>query len=211
MADEKQNQENTQPHPNDIAQETQDSNVLHTEDGELILQTPEYTANDEDEQLPEPESAFEASVADAVEVTERAQETQPVQAWNKAITGIMGTMSDNAESPLATPAHVQYSDEVALPFVGTISVYGGIYTVVFGALAIFTLLEVMIAEILPGGFVRTVGLLGIGVVKAILVILFYMHLRNDNRILIVVLLLPLLITLLSFFYLLAVPPTGYAA
>ena len=103
-----------------------------------------------------------------------------------------------------------------------ITVEGGIYTVVFGALAILTILEVLIAEVLnsaiegvadggAGGLtaLKAFLLLGIGIIKSTLVILFYMHLKDDNRILAIVLLLPLLIAALSVLFVLAVPPTGY--
>lgn len=109
-----------------------------------------------------------------------------------------------------------------------ITVEGGIYTVVFGGLAILTILEVLIAEILNGAIEATpvtegtVGfalqvlpalkaflLLGLAVVKSTLVVLYYMHLKDDNRLLAVVLLLPLLIAALSILFVLAIPPTGY--
>lgn len=99
-----------------------------------------------------------------------------------------------------------------------ITVAGGIYTVVLGALAVLTVIEVMIAELFnsiiteDGGFLTALKaflLLGIGVIKATLVILFYMHLKDDNRILAIVLLLPLIIAALSVMFVLAVPPTGY--
>jgi len=107
------------------------------------------------------------------------------------------------------------------------TVYGGIYTAVFGILAVLTVIEVVSAEVLNGAIEATTGgdaavmalqllpalkafiLLGIGIIKAALVIWFYMHLREENRILAVVLLLPLLIAALSVMFVLAVPPTGY--
>lgn len=122
--------------------------------------------------------------------------------------------------------HDHHSDTVVV-LGREITVYGGIYTVVFGALALLTLLEVIIAETLAGAIAATTGgdaavvalqllpalkaflLLGIGIIKSALVIWFYMHLREDNPIYAVVLLLPLLIAALSIMFVLAVPPTGY--
>lgn len=102
-----------------------------------------------------------------------------------------------------------------------ITVEGGIYTVVFVFLAILTVIEVFSAESLKSAIhslpdlalalqaVKAALLLFIAIVKAALVIWFYMHLRDEKPILAVVLLLPLLIAALSIMYLLAIPPGGY--
>jgi caa(3)-type oxidase subunit IV len=82
------------------------------------------------------------------------------------------------------------------------------YTVIFGTLAVITLIEVVISE-LPEGFLGTLSLVVLSLAKAVLVILFYMHLRNDSRIFAVALILPLIIGLISAMFLLAVPTTGY--
>lgn len=83
-----------------------------------------------------------------------------------------------------------------------------IYTAVFGALALLTLLEVIIAEVITSD-VKIPFLLGIAVAKALLVVLFYMHLREDSRLFALVLIFPLAIATLSGLFLLAVPSTGY--
>lgn len=103
-----------------------------------------------------------------------------------------------------------------------ITVEGGIYTVVFVALAILTVIEVVSAEGLKGAIhdfpdsaatlqtIKAAILLFIAVIKSALVIWFYMHLRDEKPLLAVVLLLPLLIAGLSILYLLAIPPGGYS-
>jgi len=106
-----------------------------------------------------------------------------------------------------------------------ITVEGGIYTVVFGGLAVLTMIEVLSAELLksaihdtPAGdpaaatlqAVKAILLLGIAIVKSSLVIWFYMHLKDEKPILAVVLLLPLLIATLSVMFVLTVPPIGYS-
>ena len=103
-----------------------------------------------------------------------------------------------------------------------ITVEGGVYTIVFVGLAILTVIEVLSAEYLKGAIhdapsaaatlqaIKAVLLLGIAIIKAGLVIWFYMHLRDEKPLLAVVLLLPLLIATLSIMYLLAIPPGGYA-
>lgn len=110
-----------------------------------------------------------------------------------------------------------------------VTVEGGIYTVVFGGLAILTIFEVLIADILNGAIestpvtegtvvfvlqllpaLKAFLLLGLAIVKSTLVILYYMHLKDENRLLAVVLLLPLLIAALSIMFVLTIPPTGYS-
>lgn len=104
--------------------------------------------------------------------------------------------------------HKEYlSDEVEL-LGRRFSVPGGIYTVVFGALAAATLLEVIIFE-LPRGFLTIPLMLSLALMKAVLVVLFYMHLRTDSRIFALTLLIPVGVALAATLYLLAVPPTGY--
>ncbi|MBE2183901.1 MAG: cytochrome C oxidase subunit IV family protein [Anaerolineae bacterium] len=84
-----------------------------------------------------------------------------------------------------------------------------IYVVVFGILAIVTAAEIGIAEIFPDGFVRMLLLVGLSLVKAVLVMLFYMHLREDSKIFAVAIALPLFVGIISAMFLLAVPSTGY--
>ncbi len=103
-----------------------------------------------------------------------------------------------------------------------ITVEGGIYTVVFGALALLTVIEVVSAEFLKGAIhdapsaavtlqaIKAIILLGIAIIKSCLVIWFYMHLREEKPLIAIVILLPLLIAALSIMYLLAIPPGGYS-
>ena len=112
-------------------------------------------------------------------------------------------------------AHDDHHSDTVVILGREITVNGGIYTVVFGALAVLTLIEVLLAELLGGSdagaviALKAFLLLGIAIIKSALVVWFYMHLREENRILAVVLLLPLLIAALSVMFVLAVPPTGY--
>lgn len=104
--------------------------------------------------------------------------------------------------------HDHHSDTVQLPGGREITVPGGIYTVVFAILGILTIIEVISSEIFVDGL-KIVILLGLAVAKATLVILYYMHLRHDNRFFAVVLIAPLLVTTLSVLYLFGIPPQGY--
>lgn len=91
----------------------------------------------------------------------------------------------------------------------TITVPGGIYTVVFGFLAIATLFEIVLAEMGLGG-VGIFLLFAIAGVKSVLVVMYYMHLREDSFIFTIALIFPFLMALAAVLYLVAVPPTGYA-
>lgn len=103
-----------------------------------------------------------------------------------------------------------------------ITIEGGIYTVVFGALAVLTVIEVVSAEFLKGAIhdapsaeatlqaIKAVLLLGIAIIKSSLVIWFYMHLREEKPLIAIVILLPLLVASLSIMFLLAIPPLGYS-
>ncbi len=84
-----------------------------------------------------------------------------------------------------------------------------IYTAIFAILAVITIIEVVIAE-LPDGWLGTLLLVILSAAKAILVVAFYMHLREDSRIFLAALLLPLFIGIIAMLFLLAVPTTGYA-
>src|SRR5262245_24744599 len=93
--------------------------------------------------------------------------------------------SDIVINPNALTGHHAHSDTVVLPFYGEITAPGGIYTVVFGGLGILTIIEVLIAQPLDAlgvPFIKVVVLLGLAIVKALLVVMFYMHLRQDNRV-----------------------------
>ena len=131
-----------------------------------------------------------------------------------------GNMAE-ARHELTHDDHSHHSNTVSL-LGREITVEGGAYTVVFGGLAILTIIEVLSAEFLKGAIhdspgaavgltaVKAILLLGIAIIKSSLVIWFYMHLKDENRIIAAVLLLPLLIAALSVMFVLAVPPTGYS-
>jgi len=98
---------------------------------------------------------------------------------------------------------------------GRFTIKRPIYDVVFVSLGVFTLLEVLIAEILPDDsapLVAGVGifiLLAFAFVKAFHVVYFYMHLKNDDRLFWATLLVPLFIAIVGLIFLAAVPP-GYS-
>jgi cytochrome c oxidase subunit 4 len=82
-----------------------------------------------------------------------------------------------------------------------------LYTVVFLALGILTIIEVLIGGI-EGAF-RIPLLLGFAVVKAYLVVYYYMHLKTDSRVFAVVLAVPVFVALVSLLFALVTPPGNY--
>lgn len=105
------------------------------------------------------------------------------------------------------PGHGQDDGTTTLPFIGKVPF--PVYTVVFIALGILTVIEVILAGVIEAESLRVGVLVILAIAKASLVILFYMHLRHDSRFFAMALLLPTFIALLSALYLLGVPSTGY--
>ncbi|MFN8376919.1 MAG: cytochrome C oxidase subunit IV family protein [Anaerolineae bacterium] len=101
------------------------------------------------------------------------------------------------------------SDTVMIPFVGwTFNIPGGIYTFVFGILFVLTIFEVAIAELPAGPFTLPILLLA-SLLKAVLVVTYYMHLNKDNPFYRFTLAIPVGVMLISAIWLLAVPPVAY--
>jgi cytochrome c oxidase subunit IV len=82
-----------------------------------------------------------------------------------------------------------------------------LYTVVFLALGILTIIEVLIGGI-EGAF-RVPLLLGFAVVKAYLVVYYYMHLKTDSRVFAAVLAVPVFVAIVSLLFALVTPPGNY--
>lgn len=82
-----------------------------------------------------------------------------------------------------------------------------VYTVVYGGLALLTLIEVGLSQ-LPHGFLTIPILLAIAFFKAGLVVWFYMHLNTDSRIFAITLTIPLVMVIIATLFLMIVP-TGY--
>ena len=83
-----------------------------------------------------------------------------------------------------------------------------LYTLVFSILAILTIIEVIITE-LPDGWLGTLLLVILSIIKAVLVVWFYMHLKTDNKLYALALLVPLFLGLVATFFLIAVPHVAY--
>jgi caa(3)-type oxidase subunit IV len=172
---------------------------------------PEGQAEELAERLEEQDevTGLEEAVVGVLEATEEAAEGPVAETWDATITGIQegiesigpnrGLLSELAHQA----AHAHHED--------TTVIFGRefpvpVYTAVFAVLGILTLFEVMIAELISHD-IKIPFLLGIAVAKALLVVIFYMHLKTDDRIFAYTLGIPVGVTLLSLLYLMAVPPT----
>lgn len=115
-------------------------------------------------------------------------------------------MSEHSHTPEhETASHSDHSDSTVifgrtLPF--------PLYTVIFMILGVLTLLEVLVAEIFTSG-IKIPLLLGMAFAKAVLVVVFYMHLKTDSRFFALALLVPSLIAIISMMFVLGTPPGNY--
>jgi caa(3)-type oxidase subunit IV len=110
-------------------------------------------------------------------------------------------------SPAAHDAHHEHDYHEQLKLFGrTFPV--PTYTGVFIILGILTVMEVALFE-LPRGFLTAPIMIVLSVIKAGLVVWFYMHLNKDSRIFLIALLVPTILVVICTLFLLIVPPGGY--
>ena len=182
-------------------------NLTDQTTGEDVPATPEYEEG-EAELLPEPETGVDEVVEEAVEASEEATDSPVVEGFDTAVTAVqkaIDSLDDDQHETAHLDAHL--SDTVVI-MGRSVTVPGGIYTVVFGALGVATVIEIALAE-LPRGFFTIPIMASLALVKAVLVVAYYMHLREDSRIFTISLLMPLVVALVATLFLLAVPITGY--
>lgn len=174
---------------------------------ETVEETAETVAETIDETADEVQSTIEDTVEEVSETVESAVEATP----NAVALATTSTDKQNfmeiGEELTRGHGHVDhhYSDEVVIPYFGHVGTMpGGIYTFIFLVLGALTLIEVLITIIGENAFTITILVL-LSILKAYLVIMYYMHLKDDNPIYRLVVILPLIIVLLSTLYLLGVP------
>jgi caa(3)-type oxidase subunit IV len=88
--------------------------------------------------------------------------------------------SDNHEQATHDD-HALHSDTVTIGG-RSITMPGGLYTLVFVVLAVVTLIEVVLAESPLPPMIAYPLLAALSIGKAVLVVLYYMHLLQDSRI-----------------------------
>ncbi len=127
---------------------------------------------------------------------------KPIEAIEDAVNAL--DKEDQAKAEHHALPHMQSSETVLMG--RTIPL--PLYTVVYLTLGGITLIEVLLT-LLPHGAVLTLILLALSIAKMVLVVMFYMHLREDSRIFAFALVVPLLIALVASLFLIASPVTGY--
>jgi len=118
-------------------------------------------------------------------------------------------MSDHNPTTDAVQADAHHDSHHAEIFAETTTMFGRtfpypLYTVIFGILGVLTVSEILIAEVFTS-WVKIVALLAFALAKAILVVMYYMHLKSDSKIFTLVLLLPVFIISISLMFLLVTP------
>ncbi|MBI1255950.1 MAG: hypothetical protein GC204_00625 [Chloroflexi bacterium] len=152
-------------------------------------------------------------VAEAVKENEPAAEREVRRegeaALNKPIEAIEDTVNaaDMADQAIAVAHPLPHTVPDTTTMFGMTFPYP-IYTVVYIVLAAITLIELAVSS-LPRGVLGTLILIALSISKAVMVVLFYMHLREDSRIFAFALILPIFIALVSSLFLLTVPIKGY--
>ncbi len=157
-----------------------------------------------------PDNELEEAAIAGIEASENVTESPVVQAFDEGVSAIEEgiealSSADEAERAFAE-THAHHGDTTTL-FGRTFDI--PIYTAVFMALGVLTVLEVMLAELL-GGIepLKIAVLLGIALAKAGLVVVFYMHLNTDSRVFAITLALPVFLLAIVAVYLVAIPSTG---
>lgn len=157
---------------------------------------------------PQEEAEMEAQNI-AVEVEERQLDAAglPVQLGD-ALVGKHPQEPHSMEAPYTVHEALAHPEEhEKTVFFGREFPYP-IYTVIFGALALLTVIELIVSNI-QAEVLRIPVLIALALAKAAMVVMYYMHLRTDSRIFTVVLMIPVGIALVALVYLAFVPPTGY--
>ncbi|MBK8029348.1 MAG: cytochrome C oxidase subunit IV family protein [Anaerolineae bacterium] len=146
----------------------------------------------------------ETPVDDPAQAQVEAVLNKPVEAIEDAANQLDRATKPQTPAESLAPAHNRSETHIF----GRVIPYP-LYTVVFFTLGVITIIEVVIAEVFPEGLFKTIPLVVLSLAKAVMVVMFYMHLKEDSRIFAFTLILPLLIALVSALFLLSVPITGY--
>lgn len=110
-----------------------------------------------------------------------------------------------------THSHEKHAvSDTANVFGRTITVPGGMYSVVLGVLAVITVIEVLLSEIPFPNVIKFPILAALSIGKAVLVVMFYMHLKDDSRIFLWAIGMPLAMAALIILFLLGMDPILYA-
>lgn len=201
------NQENsTTPPPTPFDAENVPESVEKTEDQTIReLRDVPVEAVPDAALAPEDAAVKHAETPEARETRRDAEDAlnKPVEAIEDAVNAMDKEDQAMAEAVHALPHRIS-NETVLMGYTIPLP----IYTVVYITLAIFTAVEVGISS-LEHGWLTAPLLVGISAAKAVLVVLFYMHLKEDSRLFAFALILPMFIALVASIFLLTVPTHGY--
>lgn len=155
------------------------------------------------------DSPLDQSLAGIAQATEAAAESPVVQGFDIAVSGLEQSIESLGHAPAHPVEAMADTTHGDVTYLFGYTIHQPVYTVVFGVLGVLTLIEVLLAEIIQVDWLKIPVLVGLGLAKAALVVIFYMHLKDDSRVFAVALIMPLLIVILSMAFLLGVPTTGY--
>ena len=163
----------------------------------------------EEETVAQAEEVAEETVEEvSAEVQDQAEEA--VEQAEEVVEDAAAVQEDSpapvaaAEPVAAVVAEDHHHDDMVM-FMGSKM---PVYTAVFVVLAVLTITEVILSEIIPGD-AKIPFLVAIASAKATLVVMYYMHLRTDSKVYTVVLAVPVVLAILSILFLLGVPTGGY--
>ncbi len=201
MADE---QNKSTPAPTPFNEQNVPESVKATEDETIrelrdvpIESVPDSKLAPEDQAIKEAESPEEREARRAAEETLN----KPIEALEDTVNAV--DIRDQAKAAHPLP-HIVADDTVLFGYTIPLP----LYTVIYVILAAITLLEVGISSF-PHSIFTTIPLIICSAAKAVLVMLFYMHLREDSRIFAFAIILPMFIALVASIFLLTVPIKGY--
>lgn len=155
----------------------------------------------------EPENVVDKGVVQGLQATEDASDGTVAKAWDAGVSGIVDGIETIGKKSDASDVLAHHHDTDVTRFAGR-EYPIPVYTAVFIVLGVITLVEVLLAEIITTN-VRIVPLVALSILKAGLVVYYYMHLNVDSRIFAGILILAVIIAGLSAAFLVSVPATGY--
>lgn len=120
----------------------------------------------------------------------------------------MTEVTHDTASPVNVEVAHDHDHDEKFSFVGrtfNVPVYTGVF-ILLGGLTVF---EVLLSRLEHSGLI-TIIMLTLAVIKAGLVVWFYMHLNKDNRIFLATLLIPVVLVILAVLFLSIVPVGGYS-
>jgi caa(3)-type oxidase subunit IV len=159
----------------------------------------------EEEIVEAPKEAAD-EIREQAEVLDHAPAVEAFEAAKESVVEAIESIPPAPDTPQEAQAPMHSDKTIILGM----EIPYSIYTVIFGILAVLTVLEVLVGTA-GDSFLRIPILAAVAVMKAALVVLYYMHLKSDTGIYRWTLIIPLVIGAAATLYLLLVPPHAYGS